>query len=128
MKTTRNRNTMAGGLLILIFLALVPMAWAQDAAANEQAAFAFVATNTAAAAAGLAWMFAEWAYRGAEYSIEFVPKIKVEAVVADTVADKAVKATMDKAKTGSIGDGKIFVTSLSDAVRIRTGETGDAAL
>ena len=67
-------------------------------------------------------------YRGAEYTIEFVPKIKVEAVVADTVADKAIKAIMDKAKTGSIGDGKIFVTSLSDAVRIRTGETGDAAL
>ena len=67
-------------------------------------------------------------YRGAEYTIEFVPKIKVETVVADGVADKAVKAILDKAKTGSIGDGKIFVTSLSEAVRIRTGETGDAAL
>jgi nitrogen regulatory protein P-II 1 len=67
-------------------------------------------------------------YRGAEYTVEFVPKIKIEAVVADSLADKAVKAIIDKAKTGSIGDGKIFITTISDAVRIRTGETGDAAL
>ena len=67
-------------------------------------------------------------YRGAEYTIEFVPKIKIEVVTSDGLADKVVKAVMDKAKSGSIGDGKIFVTNLSEAVRIRTGETGDAAL
>ena len=67
-------------------------------------------------------------YRGAEYTIEFVPKIKIEVVIPDSLADKAVKAIMSKAKTGSIGDGKIFVTNLSEAVRIRTGETGETAL
>ena len=67
-------------------------------------------------------------YRGAEYTVEFVPKIKIELVISDGLADKVVKAIMNKAKTGSIGDGKIFVSSLTDAVRIRTGETGDAAL
>jgi len=67
-------------------------------------------------------------YRGAEYVVEFVPKVKVEIVVADALAQRAVEAIVRAAKTGSIGDGKIFVTSLSDAVRIRTGETGEGAL
>lgn len=67
-------------------------------------------------------------YRGAEYTVEFVPKIKIEVVTADNLADKAIKTIINKAKTGTIGDGKIFVTNLSEAIRIRTGETGDAAL
>lgn len=67
-------------------------------------------------------------YRGAEYTIEFVPKVKIEVVIPDSLTEKAVKAIMNKAKTGSIGDGKIFVTDLSEAVRIRTGETGETAL
>jgi len=67
-------------------------------------------------------------YRGAEYTIEFVPKVKIEIVVTDQIADKAVTALMSAAKTGAIGDGKIFVTSLSGAIRIRTGEMGEAAL
>jgi nitrogen regulatory protein PII len=67
-------------------------------------------------------------YRGAEYVVEFVPKVKVEIVVADALAQRAVEAIVRAAKTGTIGDGKIFVTSLSDAVRIRTGETGEGAL
>jgi nitrogen regulatory protein PII len=67
-------------------------------------------------------------YRGAEYVVEFVPKLKVEIVVADAMAQRAVEAIVRAAKTGTIGDGKIFVTSLSDAVRIRTGETGEGAL
>ncbi|HET6466188.1 MAG TPA: P-II family nitrogen regulator [Nitrospiria bacterium] len=67
-------------------------------------------------------------YRGAEYTIEFVPKIKIEVVVSNAVADRAIQSIMSKAKTGTIGDGKIFVTDLSQAVRIRTGESGDSAL
>jgi len=67
-------------------------------------------------------------YRGAEYTIEFVPKVKIEIVVTDNIADKAVASLMAAAKTGTIGDGKIFVTSLSGAIRIRTGEIGEAAL
>jgi len=67
-------------------------------------------------------------YRGAEYTIEFVPKVKIEIVVTDAIADKAVASLMSAAKTGAIGDGKIFVTSLSGAIRIRTGEMGEAAL
>jgi nitrogen regulatory protein PII len=67
-------------------------------------------------------------YRGAEYVVEFVPKVKVEIVVADALAQRAVEAIVRAAKTGSIGDGKIFVTPISDAVRIRTGETGEGAL
>jgi nitrogen regulatory protein P-II 1 len=67
-------------------------------------------------------------YRGAEYTVEFLPKIKIELVTSDQLADKAVKVILNKAKTGTIGDGKIFVTNLAEAVRIRTGETGDAAL
>ena len=67
-------------------------------------------------------------YRGAEYTVEFVPKTKIEVVVADTLVDKVVETIIRAAKTGSIGDGKIFVANLGDAVRIRTGETGERAL
>jgi len=68
------------------------------------------------------------AYRGTEYTIEFVPKTKIEVVVADSLADKVVETIIRTAKTGSIGDGKIFVSGLENVVRIRTGETGDRAL
>ncbi|HMK59841.1 MAG TPA: P-II family nitrogen regulator [Dissulfurispiraceae bacterium] len=67
-------------------------------------------------------------YRGAEYEISFVPKVKVEIVVPDSVADKALAVVTEKAKTGKIGDGKIFVYSVEQAVRIRTSETGESAL
>lgn len=67
-------------------------------------------------------------YRGQEYTIEFVPKVKIEVAVPDAVVPRVIEAIIRAAKTGSIGDGKIFVRELNDAVRIRTGETGDAAL
>jgi nitrogen regulatory protein P-II 2 len=67
-------------------------------------------------------------YRGAEYQVNFVPKVKLEAVVDDAQAAKAVDAIKTAAATGKIGDGKIFVLAVEDAVRIRTGETGQAAL
>lgn len=67
-------------------------------------------------------------YRGAEYQVNFVPKVKLEAVVDDAQAAKAVEAIKTAAATGKIGDGKIFVLAVEDAVRIRTGETGQAAL
>jgi nitrogen regulatory protein P-II 2 len=67
-------------------------------------------------------------YRGAEYAVNFLPKIKIEVAVADEVEDKAVAAITSAAKTGQIGDGKIFVSDLGRAVRIRTGETDDDAL
>lgn len=67
-------------------------------------------------------------YRGAEYTIEFVPKIKLEIALSDADEEKVIAAIMAVAKTGSIGDGKIFVTPLTEAVRIRTGETGESAL
>jgi len=67
-------------------------------------------------------------YRGAEYTVEFVPKIKIEVVVTNALADRAIQAVLSKAKTGTIGDGKIFVTDLAQSIRIRTGESGDAAL
>ncbi|MGA0882227.1 MAG: P-II family nitrogen regulator, partial [Burkholderiaceae bacterium] len=67
-------------------------------------------------------------YRGAEYVVDFLPKIKIEALVADDMADRAVEAIVDAARTGRIGDGKIFVTAVEQVVRIRTGETGEAAL
>ena len=67
-------------------------------------------------------------YRGAEYDISFIPKVKIEAVVADAMVEKAVETIEQKAKTGKIGDGKIFVSSLEQIIRIRTGETGDAAI
>ncbi len=67
-------------------------------------------------------------YRGAEYAVDFVPKIKLELVVPDAMADQAVGVILKSAQTGQIGDGKIFISDLGTAVRIRTGETGDSAL
>jgi nitrogen regulatory protein P-II 1 len=67
-------------------------------------------------------------YRGSEYEIAFVPKIKIEIVVADETAAKAVRIIQEKAKTGNIGDGKIFVSTIDEVIRIRTGEQGDQAL
>lgn len=67
-------------------------------------------------------------YRGAEYVVDFLPKLKVEAVVADAGVQSAIEAITKAAQTGKIGDGKIFVSDVSEAVRIRTGETGDGAL
>jgi nitrogen regulatory protein P-II 1 len=67
-------------------------------------------------------------YRGAEYTVDFVPKIKLEITVPDVKVDQAVSVIMKAAQTGQIGDGKIFITNLANAIRIRTGETGDAAL
>lgn len=67
-------------------------------------------------------------YRGAEYSVDFVPKTKIEAAVADELLEAAVEAIIAAAATGSIGDGKVFVSDLQQAIRIRTGETGDQAL
>ena len=67
-------------------------------------------------------------YRGAEYSVDFVPKTKIEAAVPDSLVEQAIEAIIAAAATGSIGDGKVFVSDLSQAVRIRTGETGDQAL
>lgn len=67
-------------------------------------------------------------YRGAEYAVSFLPKIKLEVVVASSQVDKAVEAIVKAAKTGQIGDGKIFVSSIEHTLRIRTGEADDAAL
>ncbi|MCX7222273.1 MAG: P-II family nitrogen regulator [Burkholderiales bacterium] len=67
-------------------------------------------------------------YRGAEYVVDFLPKIRVEMVVADDAVDGVIEAIVKAARTGKIGDGKIFVSSVEQAVRIRTGESGDAAL
>ncbi len=67
-------------------------------------------------------------YRGAEYVVDFLPKVKIEAAVADTVVDQVVEAIEKAARTGKIGDGKVFVQSLEQVIRIRTGETGEAAL
>ncbi|MBC7781026.1 MAG: P-II family nitrogen regulator [Proteobacteria bacterium] len=67
-------------------------------------------------------------YRGAEYAIDFLPKVKVEVVVADRLLDAAVEAITKAARTGKIGDGKIFVYEIEQAIRIRTGETGEAAI
>ena len=67
-------------------------------------------------------------YRGAEYVVDFLPKVKVEVVVADALVDKAMDAIVKAARTGKIGDGKIFVLDLESALRVRTGETGDSAL
>ena len=67
-------------------------------------------------------------YRGGEYTVDFLPKMKVEVVVPDERADAVVALIAGAAKTGSIGDGKVFVTPLNDAVRIRTGEHGESAL
>ena len=67
-------------------------------------------------------------YRGAEYVVDFLPKVKVEAVVDDGLTDQVIEAVSKAANTGKIGDGKIFVTAVEQAVRIRTGETGNEAL
>ncbi|MBC7787943.1 MAG: P-II family nitrogen regulator [Methylophilaceae bacterium] len=67
-------------------------------------------------------------YRGAEYVVDFLPKIKLELIVADNMLDVSIEAIIKAAHTGKIGDGKIFVTSVEHVTRIRTGETGDAAI
>ena len=67
-------------------------------------------------------------YRGSEYTVDFLPKIKIEVVLADDLADKAVVAIVKAAKTGKIGDGKVFISPVLEAVRIRTDETGDKAV
>ena len=67
-------------------------------------------------------------YRGAEYAISFVPKVRIDLVVASEQADKVVAAIQDSARVGEVGDGKIFVSPIERAVRIRTGETDEAAL
>ncbi len=67
-------------------------------------------------------------YRGAEYVVDFLPKVKIEAAVADAVVEQVIEAIENAARTGKIGDGKIFVSPLDQVVRIRTGETGQDAL
>lgn len=67
-------------------------------------------------------------YRGAEYVVDFLPKIKLEAAVSDDLADAAIEAISQSAQTGKIGDGKIFVSNLEQVIRIRTGEAGDDAI
>ena len=67
-------------------------------------------------------------YRGSEYVVDFLPKIKIEVVLADSLVEPAVEAIVKAAKTGKIGDGKIFVSPIQDVIRIRTGETGEQAV
>ena len=67
-------------------------------------------------------------YRGAEYVVDFLPKVKVEMVLADALVERAIEAIVKAARTGKIGDGKIFVTGVEQAIRIRTGESGEAAV
>jgi len=67
-------------------------------------------------------------YRGAEYVVDFLPKVKIEVAVVDKMVDQAIEAIIKAARTGKIGDGKIFVTSVEHVVRIRTGETNEAAI
>lgn len=67
-------------------------------------------------------------YRGSEYQIEFVPKIKIEVIVDDAIAEKTVEAILRTAKTGQVGDGKIFISTVEDVIRIRTDESGPSAL
>ena len=67
-------------------------------------------------------------YRGSEYTVDFLPKLKIEVVLADAQSDTAVDAIVKAAKTGKIGDGKIFVSSIDNAIRIRTEETGEQAV
>jgi nitrogen regulatory protein P-II 1 len=67
-------------------------------------------------------------YRGAEYVVDFLPKVKVEVVLSDDMVDGAIEAIIDAAKTDKIGDGKIFVSTIEQAIRIRTGESGEDAL
>ena len=67
-------------------------------------------------------------YRGAEYKVDFLPKVKIEVVLAEALVEKAIEAVINAAKTGKFGDGKIFVTNLEEVVRIRTGERGEEAI
>ena len=67
-------------------------------------------------------------YRGAEYKVDFLPKLKIEVVLADALVEKAIEAVINTAKTGKFGDGKIFLTNLEEVVRIRTGERGEEAI
>ncbi len=67
-------------------------------------------------------------YRGTEYEVNFLPKVKIEVVIPDSIIDKVISTILDKAKTGNIGDGKIFIYSLEDVIRIRTGDKGEAAI
>jgi nitrogen regulatory protein PII len=67
-------------------------------------------------------------YRGAEYVVDFLPKVKVEVAVSDNLVERAIEAIIEAAKTGKVGDGKIFVTNIEQVHRIRTGETGDQAI
>ena len=67
-------------------------------------------------------------YRGAEYVVDFLPKVKLDVVVPDALLDRAIEAIIKSARTGKIGDGKIFVTSVEKVIRIRTGETDEAAI
>ena len=67
-------------------------------------------------------------YRGAEYVVDFLPKVKLEVVVADSMLDRAMESIITAARTGKIGDGKIFVTTVEQVVRIRTGESGEEAI
>ena len=67
-------------------------------------------------------------YRGAEYVVDFLPKVKIEAAIDDGLLDQAIEAISKSANTGKVGDGKVFVTALEEAVRIRTGETGPGAV
>jgi nitrogen regulatory protein P-II 1 len=67
-------------------------------------------------------------YRGAEYVVDFLPKVKLEVVIADSLLERAMETIITAARTGKIGDGKIFVTTVEQVVRIRTGESGEAAI
>jgi len=67
-------------------------------------------------------------YRGAEYVVDFLPKVRVEVIVPDSAVEQALDAVIKAARTGRIGDGKIFVTQVEEVIRIRTGETGDSAI
>jgi len=67
-------------------------------------------------------------YRGAEYVVDFLPKVKVEVVIPDSMVERAIEAIVKAARTGKIGDGKIFVTEVEQVIRIRTGESGEAAV
>ena len=67
-------------------------------------------------------------YRGAEYVVDFLPKVKVEVIVADSLVERAIDYIVKAARTGKIGDGKIFITAVEQVVRIRTGESGEAAV
>jgi nitrogen regulatory protein PII len=67
-------------------------------------------------------------YRGAEYVVDFLPKVKIEVVIQETLVDQCIDAIMNAARTGKIGDGKIFVTSVEEVIRIRTGEKGEEAI